>query len=544
MVGKILNSRYELLQLIGSGGMADVYQATDKLLGRTVAVKILHAQYAKDEVFIARFRQEAQAAANLNQPNIVNVYDWGTEDSTYYLVMEYVKGRDLKDIIVQGGQLLPERAVEIGMSICLALEAAHAQGIVHRDVKPQNIIVTYDNQIKVMDFGIARTTGGSAMTQTGTIMGTAQYISPEQAQGRAADPRSDLYSLGVVLYEMLTGKVPFDGENPVSIAYKHVREDPLPPSMVNPDISPGLEAVVMKALAKNPENRCQNAMKMYGDLERCLEGAPVYATPVLPRDEAALGATQAYPAVGGAPPRKRSLAWLWISIIVLVVLAGIGVGVWALVGGGEGIAVPSVIKKNVTAAQQELADIGLKMKVVKTVVDQTNPKDTIISQDPGPGSKVDKGSTVQVVVSKGADLVTVPNLVGMSQTDAQAALAAVGLKLGDVTQGFSASVAKGQVASQSPESGAQVEKDSTVSIVISKGTETVTVPNVKNMTQDAATQALSAVGLKAQPQTKKTSDPTLVGKVIDQSPAANETVPKGSNVTIVVGKTSNKGKRK
>lgn len=537
MVGKILNSRYELVQLIGSGGMADVYQAKDNLLGRTVAVKILHAQYAKDEVFIARFRQEAQAAANLNQPNIVNVYDWGIEDSTYYLVMEYVQGRDLKDIIVQGGQLLPERAVEIGMSICLALEAAHAQGIVHRDIKPQNIIVTYDNQIKVMDFGIARTTGGSAMTQTGTIMGTAQYISPEQAQGRAADPRSDLYSLGVVLYEMLTGKVPFDGENPVSIAYKHVREDPLPPSMINPDISPGLEAVVMKALAKNPENRYQNSMEMYGDLERCLEGAPVYATPVLPQDEAALGATQAYPAVGGAPPRKRSLAWLWISIIVLVVLAGIGVGVWALVGGSEGIAVPSVMKMNVSAAEQQLKSVGLKMKVVKTVVDSTNPKDTIVSQEPGPGTKIDKGGTVQVVVSKGAEQVTVPNLVGMSQTDAHAALTAVGLKLGDVTQEFSTTVAKGQIATQSPEAGAQVAKDSAVSIVISKGTETITVPNVKNMTQDAATQALSAVGLKAAPQTQNTTDPTLVGKVIDQSPAANDTVPKGSSVTIVIGKT-------
>ena len=281
----------------------------------------------------------------------MNVFDWGIEDSIYYLVMEYVEGRDLKDIILQGGPLLPERAVEIAMSICLALEAAHAQGIVHRDIKPQNVIVTYDNKIKVMDFGIARTTGGSAMTQTGTIMGTAQYISPEQAQGRSADPRSDLYSLGVVLYEMLTGKVPFDGDNPVSIAYKHVREDPLPPSMVNPDVSPGLEAVVMKALAKNPENRYQSAVEMRSDLERCLEGAPVYATPMLPMDEAALGATRAYPAVGGAPPGKRSLAWLWISIIVIALLAATGVGVWAIVRNTGGVSVPSVTGKTLTEAE-------------------------------------------------------------------------------------------------------------------------------------------------------------------------------------------------
>ena len=279
MVGRTLNSRYSLEQLIGTGGMADVYRATDQLLGRTVAVKILHPQFAKDPVFIERFRLEAQAAANLNQPNVVNVYDWGIEDSTYYLVMEYVEGLNLKDIILRGGPLLPERAVEIAIAITGALEAAHTAGIVHRDIKPQNIICTSDDKVKVMDFGIARATGGQAMTQTGTIMGTAQYISPEQAQGRVADPRSDLYSLGVVLYEMLTARVPFDGENPVSIAYKHVREDPLPPSMINPDVSPELEAVVMKALAKNPENRYRSAKEMRADLERSLEGAPVHATP-------------------------------------------------------------------------------------------------------------------------------------------------------------------------------------------------------------------------------------------------------------------------
>lgn len=534
MVGRTLNSRYELEKLIGTGGMADVYKARDNLLGRTVAVKVLHPQFAKDEVFVARFRQEAQAAANLNQPNIVNVYDWGIEDGTYYLVMEYVEGRDLKDIIQQGGPLLPERAVEIAMSICLALEAAHAYGIVHRDIKPQNIIVTYDNQIKVMDFGIARTTGGSAMTQTGTIMGTAQYISPEQAQGRAADPRSDLYSLGVVIYEMLTGKVPFDGDNPVSIAYKHVREDPLPPSMINPDISAGLEAVVMKALAKNPENRYQGAMEMYSDLERCLEGAPVYATPVLPREEPAMGATQAYPVA--APPRKRSLAWLWISIIVLVVLMGIGVGVWALVNSSSGTQVPDVTAKTVDQATQALNNVGLKLAVSKEVIDATKPKDTIISQDPTAGSKLEKGGTVEVVVSKGTALVAVPNVVGMTQDDAVAALTAAGLKLGDVTQGFSSQVSSGKVASQTPAAGAQASKGSQVNLFISKGPQTVTVPNVTGMTQDAATSSLNGVGLQTQAQTQTTADPTQVGKVISQSPVGGETVAKGSTVTIVVGK--------
>jgi eukaryotic-like serine/threonine-protein kinase len=534
MVGKVLNSRYELKQLIGSGGMADVYMATDTLLGRTVAVKILHPQYAKDQVFVARFRQEAQAAANLNQVNIVNVYDWGIEDSTYYLVMEYVEGRDLKDIILQGGQLLPERAVEIAMSICLALEAAHAQGIVHRDIKPQNVIVTYDNKIKVMDFGIARTTGGSAMTETGTIMGTAQYISPEQAQGRAADPRSDLYSLGVVLYEMLTGKVPFDGENPVAIAYKHVREDPLPPSMINPDISPELEAVVMKGLSKNPENRYQSSVEMYSDLERCLEGAPVYATPVLPPQEATLGATRAYPAVP-AKPRKRSLAWLWIAIICLVALVGIGIGAWALVSSIGGVAVPQVVGLNTSDAEQRLNEAGLEMKVEKTVIDPQKPKDTIISQDPSAGSKLDKGGTVQVVVSKGVEKVTVPELTGMNQSDASAALSSAGLKLGEVSQDYNTKVEKGLVISQSPSSGEEVAKNSEVAITVSRGPQVVAVPNVSGKTQDAATQALTAVGLQVQVETE-TSTEVQEGLVISQSPAAGENVPKGSTVTITVSK--------
>ena len=534
MVGKILNSRYELEQLIGTGGMADVYRARDNLLGRTVAVKILHPQYAKDEVFIARFRQEAQAAANLNQPNIVNVYDWGIENSIYYLVMEYVEGRDLKDIIQQGGPLLPERAVEIAMSICPALEAAHAYGIVHRDIKPHNVIVTYDNQIKVMDFGIARVAGGSAMTQTGTIMGTAQYISPEQAQGRPADPRSDLYSLGVVIYEMLTGKVPFDGENPVSIAYKHVREDPLPPSMINPDISPGLEAVVMKALAKNPENRYQTAMEMYSDLERCLEGAPVYATPVLPRDEAAVGATRAFPAVAARP--KRSLLWLWITLIALVVLAGIGIGIWALVHGSGGVQVPDVTGKTVAQATQTLTPLGLKLSVTKQVIDASKPKGTIVSQNPGAGEKLEKDGTVEVTVSQGTQTVSVPNVVGLTQDQAAAALTAVGLKQGDTTQAYSSVVESGKVVSQSPNGGQQASKGSQVSLVVSKGSQMISVPNVNGMAQDAATQSLTSAGFKADVQTQNTSDTTQVGRVLNQSPAAGEMIAKGATVTIVVGK--------
>jgi len=527
MVGKILNSRYELEQLIGTGGMADVYRARDTLLGRTVAVKILHPQFAKDPVFIERFRQEAQAAANLNQPNIVNVYDWGIEDSTYYIVMEYVMGRDLKDIIVQGGPLLPERAVEIAMAICLALDVAGAHGIVHRDIKPQNIIVTNDGQIKVMDFGIARTAGGSAMTQTGTIMGTAQYISPEQAQGRVADPRSDLYSLGVVLYEMLTGRVPFDGENPVAIAYKHVREDPLAPSMINPDISPELEAVVMKALAKNPENRYQTAMEMRSDLERCLEGAPVYATLVLPPEE---GQTQAL--TRAAPPRRSRTAWIWV-LVIAIFLTGVAFLIFALVRNSGGVQVPDVIGMKQSDAQALLTSKGFKMNVSKAVKDATKPKDTVISQDPKAGSNLQKGGTVNVEISQGPDLVGVPNVVGMTPDAATAALQAAGLTLGDTLHTNSATIPKNKVAVQNPAAGAQVSKGTAVTITISDGPEMGLVPDVTTLTADAAASKLSQAGFKAGVQ-YVTSSTGTEGTVQSQSPAAGSSAPKGSTVTINV----------
>lgn len=533
MVGTELNGRYMIEQLIGTGGMADVYRAKDNLLGRTVAVKILHPQFAKDPVFIQRFRHEAQAAANLSQPQIVNVYDWGIEGEVYYLVMEYVQGRDLKSLIKQGGPLMPERAVEIAIAITEALEAAHAGEIVHRDIKPQNIIVTNDNDIKVMDFGIARSAGGSAMTQTGTIMGTAQYISPEQAQGQAADPRSDLYSLGIVLYEMLTAKVPFDGETPVSIAYKHVREDPLPPSMINPDVSPELEAVVMKALAKNPENRYQNAVEMRADLERLLEGTPVYATPVLSPDEAAKGATAAYP-LGAGTQGRRSRAWIWI-IVVMILVAGAAAAAIAIVSSSSGVQVPNVVGQTEQQATQTLSQKGLKLSVSKRVIDMEKPADVVISQDPGAGSKISKNGTVEVVVSKGPELVTVPECRGVSETEATARLNEAGLKLGEVTQDFSETVPKDKVAEQNPEAGARVSKATSVNLIVSKGPEMVGVPNVIGLTQDAATTQLEGAGLVAEvASVSSTTQPE--GTVIAQNPESGTRVAKGSKVTISVVK--------
>ncbi len=316
MLGKVFNQRYRLKEKIGSGGMADVYVADDLLLGREVALKILNAQYAADPAFIQRFRLEAQAAANLNHPNIVNIYDWGNEGELYYIVMEYVEGRDLKEILRSEGRLLPDRAAEIAAEVCAALQFAHRHNIVHRDIKSHNIFITNIGQVKVMDFGIAREGNGGGITQTGMVMGTPQYISPEQAQGLAVDGRSDIYSLGIVLYEMLTGKVPFDDPNPVTITYKQVREDPVPPSVIDPEIPATLEAIIMKAMAKNPANRFQSAQEMKADLLRFLEGMPVSATPVLPET------TYAAAAAAAAPRSSRRWPWIVGAVVAgLIILA-------------------------------------------------------------------------------------------------------------------------------------------------------------------------------------------------------------------------------
>lgn len=276
--------RYAVQERVGSGGMAEVYRARDDLLGREVAIKVLHERFARDRSFVERFRREAQSAANLNHPNVVSLYDYGADDDTYFIVMEYIDGRSLHDVIEGDGPLMPERAAEIASDVARALERAHSGGLVHRDIKPSNIMITDSGQTKVTDFGIARALGRDGeqtMTQTGMVIGTASYLSPEQAQGNPVDARSDVYALGIVLYEMLTGRVPFSGETPLAIAYKHVRETPEPPSRVNQDVPQPLDAIVMKALAKNPDNRYSSAREMHEDLQRFLSGQPVQATPLM-----------------------------------------------------------------------------------------------------------------------------------------------------------------------------------------------------------------------------------------------------------------------
>jgi eukaryotic-like serine/threonine-protein kinase len=335
----VLLDRYEVGRLLGAGGMAEVFEGRDRLLARRVAIKVLQAQFARDPSFLIRFKREAQAAASLSHPNIVGVYDTGTEDGTHFIVMEFVDGRTLKEVIRAEGPLYPERAAEICADVCSALVAAHARGLIHRDIKPGNVMLTPEGKVKVMDFGIARATTSETITQTAAVIGTAQYISPEQAQGQTVDYRSDLYSLGCCLYEMLTGTVPFTGATPVAIAYRHVREDPTPPRMLNPDVPAPLEAICLKAMAKLPDNRYQTAAEFHDDLERFRNGQPVHATPLL--DPAAT--TQAIPGGGAADQtamlggpvaadratryaepeeeeRRTSVGWIVVSILALVVV--------------------------------------------------------------------------------------------------------------------------------------------------------------------------------------------------------------------------------
>ena len=336
----VLLDRYEVGRLLGAGGMAEVFEGRDRLLARRVAIKVLQAQFARDPSFLIRFKREAQAAASLSHPNIVGVYDTGSEDGTHFIVMEYVDGRTLKDVIRAEGPLYPERAAEITGDVCSALAAAHARGLIHRDIKPGNVMLTPEGKVKVMDFGIARATTSETITQTAAVVGTAQYISPEQAQGQTVDYRSDLYSVGCCLYEMLTGTVPFTGATPVAIAYRHVREDPTPPRMLNPDVPRPLEAICLKAMAKLPDNRYQTAAELHDDLERFRNGQPVLATPLMdpaattqaiprgdagPDQTAMLGGATA--ADGYAEPyqpyeeeRRTSVGWIVVSLLALVLV--------------------------------------------------------------------------------------------------------------------------------------------------------------------------------------------------------------------------------
>jgi len=549
---EVLGGRYEVGELIGRGGMANVYRATDTTLGRTVAIKVLSDQYASDAEFVARFEREAQSAARLNHPNVVSVYDSGADGGTHYIVMEYVQGRTLAEMLAQDGRLLPERAIDITASVCDALAFSHDNGIVHRDVKPANIMITTAGDVKVMDFGIARAASQDTVAQTAAVLGTAAYLSPEQARGEPLDARTDVYSLGIVLFELLTGRTPFTADYPVALAMQHVQETPVAPSEVVIGIPMELDAVVLRALAKNPANRYASIGEMKQDLERAKMGQAVMAPPVAPTQ--AMSPTTAMP-VGTAasdliePGMSPGAKW-GIGLLIAAIVIGLGVLAFLLLGNGGGgdessptpsaspsvttVSVPNVVGETRGNAQQSLEAAGFLVQVTKTEGDEANVG-LVISQDPKESTELEKGETVTIEVGKAAAVETtrVPSLFGMTQADAENAIVQADL-VSNVKYRKSDQVEDGQVFSQSPASGTEVEPNSTVTITVSSGSEKVEVPDLECMTLSRATSTLENLGLVADNDPTEAPNPgcSNANHVGAQDPEAGTLLPPGSSVTI------------
>ncbi|HEY8201418.1 MAG TPA: Stk1 family PASTA domain-containing Ser/Thr kinase [Actinomycetota bacterium] len=550
--GRQFGGRYLITKRIASGGMAEVFMAKDELLGRQVALKLLHPEFARDGAFIERFRREARAAASLSDPRIVSIFDWGSDDGTYYIVMEYVEGKSLKEMIQSEGPFTPQRAVEITADVCAALHAAHRRGIVHRDVKPANIMITTSGETKVMDFGIARAPqdSGQTVTQTGTVMGTANYISPEQALAMPVDARSDVYSTGVVLYEMLTRDVPFKADTAVAIAYKHVKEDAVPPSHLSPDVLPEVDAVVLKAMAKNPENRYQSADEMRQDLERLLKGQATEATPLLPDRTAvirtggetiALTPTDLMPARPAARPDGRKTAV--ISLVVLMflglVVAAVALG-FRFVGKGEAqsIIVPNVVRLPVSDAIAALTRKNLDYANGGEEFSEDVPPNAVVRQDPSDGTKAQPGDKITLFVSKGPDRVDVPNLRGKTTDQARQLLKDADLSLGEVAKEFQDSVPPDQITRQDPAAGDKAERGKAVDVWVSAGREMRQLVDVTRVPEGQARQALITAGFNPVVKDLATCDPSQADDlVVSQDPQPGN-VPKGSDVTITVNRTT------
>lgn len=558
-----LSSRYELGEILGFGGMSEVHLGRDLRLSRDVAIKVLRADLARDPTFYLRFRREAQNAAALNHPAIVAVYDTGEAETDAgplpYIVMEYVDGDTLRDIIRTEGPLQPRRAMEVIADVCAALDFSHRNGIVHRDMKPANIMINRAGAVKVMDFGIARAISDSSspMTQTAAVIGTAQYLSPEQARGEQVDARSDVYSLGCVLYEVLTGEPPFKGDSPVAVAYQHVREDPKQPSQVNPAVPLALDSVILKAMSKNPANRYQSAAEMRSDLVRVLGGqrpsAPMVMSdedrttmfgavdsgagpgagyqPEPARTSTVTAAPVAVPAA--APAKKRNTARnTMLSVAAVVVVGIIGAFIWSLVANPAKVEVPNVAGLTAQAAEAQLRGMNLDTSI-QTRPDAVVAEGNVIATTPSAGSSVSEKSTVTLQVSSGPEQVQVPKLSGLSQDEAAQALNAVGLRLApEVDRAPSDPAQLDKVTAQDPSSGAKINLDSTVSITLGSGPEQVRIPNVIGQMIDVAQPNIEGAGFKVQVATVDSSKPE--GQVISTSPSGGSTAAKGDVITVQV----------
>ncbi|RZU33833.1 Stk1 family PASTA domain-containing Ser/Thr kinase [Blastococcus saxobsidens] len=550
---QLLGERYEIGGVLGRGGMAEVHHGRDLRLGREVAVKVLRSDLARDPSFQVRFRREAQAAASLNHPAIVAVYDTGEDrtpaGATPYIVMEFVEGETLRDVLRREGVLPIERAMSLAADICGALDFSHRNGIVHRDVKPGNVMITPQGTVKVMDFGIARAVSDSAatMTSTAAVIGTAQYLSPEQARGEGVDARSDVYSLGCLLYELVTGAPPFTGDSPVSVAYQHVREDPRLPSSINRDVPPELDAILLKAMSKNPANRYQSAADMRNDLLRALAGQRVEATPVMGEDEKT--------AIIGAPvrgygydddwsdedeqARRRKRRIIAIVSVLAVLLLGGAIAAALMMDSdpppvAQEVRVPTLANLTEADARSAIETAGLTVGDVETVPHPSVPEGSVVESLPAAGAMVEEGSAVDLSVSGGPDTVTVPGVEGLTEEQARANLEAAGFTNVSVRPVDSLEVDEGRVAAVTPAQGSQAARTAAITLSISTGT--VEMPDVLNQNEAQARALLQEEGIGAgQIDVQDVErDDVAEGTVVETDPRAGTDVTSGDTITLLV----------
>jgi beta-lactam-binding protein with PASTA domain/predicted Ser/Thr protein kinase len=537
----LVDGRYRVLRRIGSGGMADVYCAEDTHLGRQVALKVLHRRFAQDQEFVERFRREAKSAAGLSHPNVVGVFDRGEHEGTYYIAMEFLQGRTLKDIVATEAPLDQQRVIDLGLQILQAAGFAHSHGVIHRDFKPHNVIVDEAGHAKVTDFGIARA-GASEMTETGSIMGTAQYLSPEQAQGHAVTATSDIYSIGVMLYEMLAGRLPFEGDSAVAVALKHLSEQPAPLTRWRPDVHPALEAVVMAALAKDPAHRWQSAEDLAAGLEAARtqieagsnggQDTAGFAAIPMPTAATEVAGGPAPVALVEDPEPKRERRWPWYAIGALA-LALVAVLAYIILSGvlaTDKKEVPRVTGKQLVEARAVMERAGFDVTTER--VQSKQPFDQVLDQDPNAGEEAEVGSEVTLEVSGGPGEVLVPAVERLTEAQAIRELQKADLKVTSDPE-FSDKVKKGFAIRTVPKEGASVTKGTRVRLLVSQGPEQVTVPDVTGLSRESAESRLRGAHLVAEVDEQE-SDDVQEGDVISQSPGAGSKLARNSTVTITV----------
>lgn len=533
MIGKILEGRYEIISKLGGGGMARVYQGQDRLLHRHVTIKILREQYASDNDFLIRFEREAQAVAKLSHPNIVSIYDVGQEDGLHYLIMEYVEGSTLKALIADEAPLPSLQAIDIALQICDALEHAHENGVIHRDIKPHNILITRNGRVKVTDFGIAQAVNEATLSYNGMMVGSVHYLSPEQARGGITGAGADIYSFGIVLYEMLTGKLPFVGDTPVAVAIKHLQELPQPLREINAEIPSALESIVMRVLEKEPDRRYVSAADLRSDLEAVKR--------VLTEEDFA---TQELPAINNPPAspsqsRRRPRVWAWVLLILLflgIATAGLWTGFryFLLVGETQ---VPSVIGLTEGTALELLEAAGLRGKVGLRQHDVRIPAGQVMDQEPAANEQVRRGRLVTLTISEGVRMVKVPSVIGYTEREARLTIENAGFKvLSDSLKVFHPTIPAGSVVEQNPPGNSNQPESSEVRLIISKGTEPqlIPVPELVNLTLAEAQQKLAEAKLEQGAPTYRRSEEHFPNIIIEQEPRAGSSVLQGSSVNLVV----------